>query len=606
MHTALDSPSPSPSDILRAMAGLTPQGSIIERALCYLEPGKYLFIDTGGGIHLEKTEFLSGEKNILFSVKGEADGSYVLFPSLPPRNNTHVGNGGETEFHAKDSLKHSVVLNSGEIVSLANSVIFKIPSSLSPLSDSELSPELQIENRLAKAEVGARYFIGRKFYELPENVSRLHVTIEILSKNELTEGNFDLKVRVWPGQPSKQQISFSSTGVEEHTLTGSKTLNPGAKLNCGETIGTITLPYNSGSTFELSKDTYERVKSAADEESKSFLATMIKPSAEGEFTLQHIDKARSYTSRAEAEKALKIVMLEHFIRDGLELIKVGKHKESINHFSTVAPLAALGYQLEQNNVIPLSELTDKAARDNLFMVASRSWFKISEKMVYPSLGMLRNGLEPKNDEERKVLRRWQRELGLIYAEEWTHGLQDAAGGLVSKKAALIHYLPNNFEADVALYFQELGMPLSYHYVVERYASRQLAFSLTKGLQTDAEQKQLQALFESLPINGIMTITAGEFAAEGHPVMKLGMAPRSEKEKFEGDILGMRLHVVRSLKEGALLISKNPTGEIMLKPEGKARLYLPDSNGYYEPVDTSAHIEPGTPFYLGKFLRFVLN
>lgn len=154
------------------------------------------------------------------------------------------------------------------------------------------------------------------------------------------------------------------------------------------------------------------------------------------------------------EIVLKANVLQNQISQALSLIREGKYSEAIEHLRDPHTLEMLGYTFEENHCFGLNEITPEAIINNLEQIFRDSWFKVDRKQVYPSFGVLNPGLAPQNQEEYELLNHWHKEVALVYAEEYTHALQDLLGGCVSRKAALLS-TPDH-EADVALFFHEQG------------------------------------------------------------------------------------------------------------------------------------------------------
>ncbi len=181
-------------------------------------------------------------------------------------------------------------------------------------------------------------------------------------------------------------------------------------------------------------------------------------------------------------------VLRDHIREGLKLIKSEKYSEAKAHFENEAVLEECTFNLGRGNIFILTSLQPQYVMMTLQSIASRSWFMIDQRTVQPSFGAVpRNfNYETASVEDRAVFQDFEREICLIYAEEWTHALQHATGGPVSRKGLFLKG-GDLFEHDVAEYFRENGVKMSKLFL-SRY-QREDAVTKLRGFQTPEFQRE---------------------------------------------------------------------------------------------------------------------
>ena len=581
----------------------------IETALKNLERGESIFIDATGRIHRGKESFLDKSAEPLASfTKPRLGDDVVVHAGLPPRNPTFCrSERALPRPHLTDELakplRYSTVLRSGDRLSLGLTCELEIPrrSISKPTTASE-----KLSSLVAQAEPGAIIELGR--FAVPEcdrGVSRVHCTVEVLDKKYTGDGSFSMSVRVFPGIPGTHAIALEHPSGAREEIQGERSVAPGMKVFIGEKFGTLQLPYPTGSFEEMSFGISQSIIGGkADMARKALQSFDANP--HGEYSEDVIGRQRVKHNNPEA--LLKSVVLQDFVCHGLQFIKDGKHAEAIAHFRNPILLEACGYRFEENNLFVLSAITPEAILNNMRGVGARSWFKVKEKLVYPSLGVLKDGVIPQNDDERDLLSRWRKDIALVYAEEYTHALQDLLGGkMVSRKAALLPV--HDHESDVALFFDEQGVRLSTDFIKNRYPERETALRLAGGFQTEETQGLFQQALASLPIGGALYVgrDATRLASESLGIAGFSLPMPPEKEA-DAKLHGLRPRMAHSLLAAVeASISRNPEGNYTVTPVASAAsaVFLPDSAGFYERARQAKIVEPGTPIYIGRAFRLVL-
>jgi hypothetical protein len=424
-----------------------------------------------------------------------------------------------------------------------------------------------VGQKILEASVGETITLGRSSaLPLPSVVSRNHITVTILKKLEDPEtGAVELRLRVVPGKPSRYPtIRIHDDGRTEE-IHGSAKLPGGSSVRFGEKGTTVTLPHPPHSAKSVSLDMHKSILSNDIRSAQQSLHTFVGGVDLGEFSEDV--QGRERVALKDPEKLIKGNLLQNHIRMALVMIREGRAEEAVAHLSNQAILNFLGYTLEENNLFRLCSLDKESVKNNLIEVARRSWFKSKEKLVYPSISCLSEELanKEKTPEELDLLKRWEKELALIYAEEYTHALQDYLQEPVSRKAAFAVGASKNFdnEADVALFFFEQGVNLSFEFIENRYPSRAHAIKRALGTQTPKQQEILTEQVLSTPINTWGTLL------------------------------------------GSVKIMRNDLGtyNLDLAPL-KTAIYVPDTSGYYSPMKGHVELAAGTPIYIGTF-RFEL-
>lgn len=563
----------------------------IQNALQKLRQDECIYVDTLGEVHNDKDIFVSGERNILFTAKANDQGSYEISSCLRPVQSLLVRGKHQNLPPGLLKLKYALSLNSGDILFFFSGHEIEIPST--PIQNPE-GPCQLAQAKILSAKPGEFVTIGRSFQPgFPESVSRIHASLQI-ERNDIVDNKHEIQVRIWFGLPSTQDIFVIGEGSERHPIHGCRTLTPGANLDCGPVIGIVEIPPSHGSIDEESQTIYMKLTEMP---SDPFATMMAQRGPHTAFFAQ-AENLGAVSENQLHSPEIQRKILELHITKGIELITQNRFSEAIQHFSNVEILVPLGYTFEVNNHIGLNSLDENAVRENIEFVASRSWFNHNQKQVYPSLGILTREITPKNEIEKIRLRHWQRELSLIYAEEWTHALQHASGGLISKKGAILTAMGCGNEADVAIFFHEHGQPLSYHFIKGRYDERAYAFQLIQGVQSPSEQNDLRSLYQRLsPGSSIYIGSAPSPKNNGDAAFKIGgVVDHSPNAHI------LRSRAISRFRENEAILTKLSSGALRIESVGR-HLFVPEETGRYYELQGSTNLEPGSPFYLGACFRF---
>ncbi len=585
----------------------------IQDSLSKLSPDASLFVDTLGNIHLGKDLFLKGNATPLVSFKRDAiSGDVIVYSGLPPTNQTFCRSCPLDPTSAQElptfaqPLRYFTVLKTGDVLSLTPSCSITIPGS--EMSEPR-TPEEKLAQLIAKAQPGQFVQLGRlAVAELPQFVSRAHCRVEVIENNSTLEGGGKIVIKVFPGIPGSTPIFVARGDEAPEEVLGEKQVAPGTKVILGESVGTVTLPFFPGSIDELSLRVSQSIIGGVLGYAERALQSYRAPK-QGDYSEDVRARERIDSAVAE-ENLIKIKVLQNHIVEGLKLVKEGKSDEAISLFRNTEALELLGYRFEENNLFTLGGLTHEAIVENVRMVASRSWFQIDQKLVYPSIGCLREGLTPQNDQEANLLACWEKEIALIWAEEYTHALQDALGGLVSRKAALLPCSVGKagHEADVALFFHEHGVRLIYDFVKNRYSEREEALQLAGGFQTPETQGLFRRALNQLPIGGKLYVgRSGIPPAEQSPESAAFSLPCPDQvvPKSPWLLNGKKAHSL--LADVECVVTKNSDGSYDVEPFASPAsfVFVPDSAGYYHRIDSTKIVEPGTPVYVGRAFRLEL-
>lgn len=573
----------------------------IEAALRNLNAGEEFYIDNAGGIHNQKEAFLSGHATPLASFRAKSDGSISVFSGIPPRAPTYCG--GSHEKHeelVRNPLQYNAVLRSGDWLGLGPGCLFRIPT-VTP--EQPRTGEEKLQCLLANASVGEIVSIGRlNAPSLDRSVSRVHATVEILDKAYDDRGRLALEIRIIPGLPSKERISVGTGAAEPEEVQGQRTLSGGLRVTLGA-LGTVTIPHQEGTVHDMSLSMVNLVSEGKDDEAK-FLFTCMSQKVQLEYSRRVVKEGR--IAHEDPEVLRNATLLQTHICRGLELIKEGRFDESLALFRNPTILEMLGYRFEENHCWQLREISLEAIRANLRGVSSESWFFTNQKLVYPSFGELRSGVQPRDDIERDLLSRWQKEVALVYAEEYTHALQDLLGSNVSRKAVLFPDWQR--EADVAVFFHEQGISLSYEFVMNRYRERDIALQLVRGYQVPIEQLGFTKALRETPIGESLYIGS---ATEREKPASPGFSIPEEMIITEDVTInqGARNQAQSAMRPVEGVIHKNPDGTYTISSYASTQncqIFVPDASGYYRRLDAPVTLEPGTPFYMGRAFKFVLD
>lgn len=568
----------------------------IEEALRTLERQQCLFVDTAGNVHTDKMPFLAGQVTPLVSFEAVSPGLFYVYSGIPPRNSTYIRDPrsptGERE---QRSLKYPITVTSGTQLLLGGRrYSFAIPSSST--EDSRGDPNVEA---IMRAQPGQVLSLGRGASDtIDKTVSRIHITAKVLEKSADPDGTQKIILKITPGIPGKGRVAIQRTELAEEELWGARLVASGTRVVVGD-LGVLSIPFPKGSIEDESLSLSQRIFDGEEirdlDTYRGCQAREISPFSEGV-------RCHPRPDGPDEVAVYQANLLQNQIERGLLEIEAGRHHEALNVFRNPTVLTLLGYAFEENHCWFLKEISERAILDNLLRIALDSWFKVEDKTVCPSFGMLREGVTPKNDTERQLLARWRKEIALIYAEEYTHALQDHVGGLVSRKATLIQHLGN--EADVTLFFEENRVNLSYEFVKNRYPQRAEALAICRGYQTEEDKVAFTKALQSIPPGGTLTL-GGQLVnssdAQHHFHMERGKATDSAGHA--------RNAILDELAETGVAIVKDVDGSFRLTvpaPNNHCPIFVPDTSGYYQQLNDTAILQPDTPFYLGHGLRFVVR
>ena len=590
-------------EIVRGASPVATVTGKIERALVGLKRGGQIFIDSQGRIHAEKAPFLKENPclPLVSFTKPTFSDDTIVHAGVPPRHSTFCRAGdlkGKMQRLPVDldqkavPLRYATTLSSGDQISLGSMCDVQIPDRhiLNPENPSEKLAQL-----LAQAQPGDTVKLGRQ--EVPTchgSVSRIHCTVEIISKQQGEDRTFSMKVRVFPGMPGVGSLSVERPDGASEPILDNRAVAPGERVSLGDAIGVVKIPHPPQSIGEVSESISESFLSGRRDKANEALKSFLAPER-GEFSNDVIGRER--IEHPNRDKLLHANVLQNYICAGLDLIRQSKFDQAVEQYRRTDVLEMCGFRFQENNVFMLGSLTPEAVLENVYQVGSRSGL------------VLKPGLEPSTDAERDLVRRWQRELALIYAEEYTHALQDLLGSKpVSRKGALIPPGGNWREADVALFFHEQGVTISRDFVDNRYEDRQEALRLAKGFQTEETQHLFSDALLEVPLGDRALIGRDPSRVAGaHGQGHSFVVPRPQSLKSQEPTSGIGPRLAYSLLAPAeAVVEKKPEGNFEVSPFASSSfVFVPDSAGFYRRITGPEIVEPGTPIYIGRSFRLVL-
>lgn len=506
-------------------------------------------------------------------------------------------------------------LNSTEAIISGNTVEVTLPVFLKPgdvirmtVHEETISenPTTQNPSALSVAITnlvpGQKLVIGRiNFPDLGGKISRRHCTLTRLDDIKNNGGKTTKIYELSDGARTSYEISVLSEGGYWHNLDYNQTLISGNKIKLfidnNEILITIPSPHSFDFTNFL----------CADQDLDSLNFTDI----------QHSLFARA-PSDAEYITGNKIhaEALGAYIKDGLELIRNGDYAKARMHFTQVKALERCGFKLEENRVLysEAEEITGKIAYDLLSEVAFNSWFMHEQNLVYPSFGELTKKDGQPTEEEQKIINDFNREVVLIYAEEWVHAYQALLNGCISKKAELYSALPRtsqgnplfNFEEiDVAQFFKEQNVPLSQAFL-ERY-ERDKAILLLKHYSSDAEKKLFRDSLILADLNkrifiGLDTSLDNTCFGrnEGHNYISI-----AKRADIPEELQPLRAkHIEEQIKENPLIITPLGSGKYEVRPLF-GHTFRRDNYGIWRVMQKVQELSSGTTLRLGPSFEFTL-
>lgn len=573
----------------------------IEATLRTLKPDKSIFVDTTGMIHTDKRPFVVGEAEPLVSFTALHDGTFSVFSGIPPLNKTYVTHDSAGNREIVEELRFNKVYLGGARLYLGEFCVV-LPTSTHSPTDS-LNP---IEAALVEATPGMILKLGRRDFPIQDDtVSRVHATVLVLRNQVNADGSRTFVAQITPGITAERKVCVQHAADEPEVIEGERRCPGGSSVLLGP-LGSVTIPHPVYSAENLSQSLSVMLSEGANiEQAQGFLDTYM-PSMYGERVAFSVGAQDRDRWEADGPEKVKVLLLQGRIKDGLKLISEGKCSEAIDVLSNSAALELAGYTFRGDTQFELAELTLEAVRDNLYKVASNSWFWHHSKTVSPSLGVLSDGVTPQNEEERDLLRRWEKEIALLYAEEWTHALQHLLGRGVSRKAALIDQFDSGGgEADVAAFFFENGVRLSHDLVESRYPEREKALAVIRGYQTKEDQDSLER--ELLQTRPEQTLFLGRNIEKARPGAR-GISIKQADDSVDGGL--ERNHARKQLRAIECTITPKSGGGFEIAPYMSVSghpptVFVPDERGYYSRLEGAIFLPPGTPFYVGRGFKFVL-
>ena len=220
-----------------------PRAIRIESSLYHLAPNASLHLDTDGRVYQNKDHFFAKRCDPLVSFTRAEDGQgFRVYPGLPPCNDLRlrfIAAPGQ-EPVLRPIAREGFVARSGDTIYLGNRCRLEVPSriDLHPVTPDEYLAQL-----LALSSPGETVEIGRRAIpSCPESVSRIHCTVQVLSRNEKDDGTFFLRLQVYPGMPPARPVFILREGGWLEEISAELTLAPGTTLFLGEAIGDVRMP----------------------------------------------------------------------------------------------------------------------------------------------------------------------------------------------------------------------------------------------------------------------------------------------------------------------------------------------------------------------------
>jgi hypothetical protein len=157
-----------------------------------------------------------------------------------------------------------------------------------------------------------------------------------------------------------------------------------------------------------------------------------------------------------------IAQLQGHIEQGLQLIREGEYKESMDHFQNQSFLQKLRIKLIYGRTQALEAIptSQHGIQKALSKVHDKNWYHTSGSIELAQLVFIKKGqpVFPKTPQEQMALRQLQHEQALMYAEEHIHALQ-------ALKKQNITFAPNKLvahadEIDIATTLASYNVPLT--------------------------------------------------------------------------------------------------------------------------------------------------
>ena len=561
--------------------GLSAMVPIVEERLMNLKVGEELLLNER--LH----ECDRGDITMLTFKKTES-GEFEVTNGINSLNGTHILVDG-----VKQQIESFAPVKGGELMAFGSSRVI--------VPNERFAAETPLQFALEDLSPGDSLLIGRNYFpELGTKTSRQHATITRGEDYEGPDGHPKALYLLSDSIKHSRAVLVDTPegGFEE--IEGKTTIGPGRSIKIAGGP-TIDLPE------PMAKLNYTQMVQGQQSPLASMTQSMMSMdmrSRGGSMTMmfrapQDLDESRMIVAPVKAQ------LLGLHIHEGLRLIRQEKYAEARKHFNNERVLEECGFRLDQGNMIwkNVTEITAKDVYDVIQQAAGRSWFMRdghNNGRVIASYGhLMKEGeLSPK---EEMLLKELDREVCLIEAEERIHAYQMALGGPVSKRGALLEYIPGErdvMEHDVAQLFVEQKVPMSPMYT-QRYGRDEALKKLT-SYTSPVEQKNIRATLLRAELN--KPIVFGRRPA-GDPQVRI----ETVTEGLRPDLAALRSqNLSKQVASVHATVTPRGAGRYDVRPVSDGTpVFQRDSHGIWRALKGTETLRSGQRVRLGSSFEFKL-
>jgi len=429
--------------------------------------------------------------------------------------------------------------------------------------DNRASEELTCARAIYELMVGEKLFL---------RVHGQNVSVERLPDG-LSEGQARRQYRVSRGRRSRRGTEMWIDGKwqEIHSWTA---LSPGTRLRFGKDDGRIfVVPALGHSQTEIITEKRGGSGSSAHDHIDTTVTSTISLFARN---------GRRDSGRL-AVAPFRAQLLGEHIADGLKALRAGALGRVVAHFSRVETLQMCG--------------------QHEFVARIQALPGLNEVDFFTSL--LPQGVSQQHEN-------LQKEIAVLYAQEWLYVYQKVLGRNISKKGV---FIAGEFcaQQDAAQFLREQHIPLSRKLYLSQF-ERLETLARLEGIQIPEQVEQISAALALLHPGQEVTVGRGEWATikierpdigrylKAHPLLSGLPDTAVAKELISVAYTQLsRIHCrLRRQENGLFLLSDGDAS----KPSSNG-VFVPDELGILRRQKEAVELNPGTKIWLGRSFELKL-
>ena len=605
---------------------------------------EHLLFETAPGeaVYISKDLKLQGRHEVaLITARSNESGEFEIWNGMPSRTGTRI-NG--------QLIEAAALVKPGESFQIGSSLI------TIPINSREAKTDLLKD--IFTLKVGEALPIGRYYYrgeirgdgtlphQLSVHTSRQHCTLLRAEDAIDSHGKPQRVYQLVDGIHGSEKLFLDTDDGNWEAFEGKVTVGPGRKIKIGESGPSVEVP-DPFRDFDASLQVKGKVDSSLSQESIEHSISEYAASR-SEIFGRNLNSLsfRAPEDLNSMERQVTVAQAQFLglhIKEGLNHIATENYAAAIAHFENASVLQACGFTLGEGNVFgrKVPEVTGAIIHEVLEDVAARSWFFPGSRTVQPSFGFIHKatwGEAPQSVEELSVdilrsmdnirrlreeaspalteketalLKEFNREICLIYAEEWTHAYQHALGMLVSKKGALLNSLPQSLryapleEFDVREFFGERKVPLSPMYTA-RYG-RDEAHDILRSYATREEKTAIRSLLALADVGETLSFGSGVSGRARSGTYTISTEV-PEELTLEQQLCRTK-YLTEQIRPDHLKITPKGAGQYEVAPTAPystdGKVFMLDRYRIWRPVYQTQEFPAGTRIRIGTSFEFKL-